>query len=639
MVTTATFQLAWAVLLLPLLGVLLNGVFVRSPKKRVIDIIGCGSVGLSFLFSLILLKQLLTLPPDGRSVELVLYNWIRSGELSSAFGLLIDPLSIVMILIVSGVGFLIHVYSTGYMEGDPGYRRFFVCLNLFIFSMLLLVLSDNFALMFAGWELVGLCSYLLVGFWFEKKSAADAGKKAFIVNRIGDFGFTLGMIAIFYFFGTLNFGEVFKLAGSRFDVGSGIMTAITLLLFVGATGKSAQIPLYVWLPDAMEGPTPVSALIHAATMVTAGVYMVARCHVLYLLSPFSLSVVAVVGGFTALFAATIGLVQNDIKRVLAYSTISQIGYMFLACGVGSFCAGIFHLMTHAFFKAVLFLGAGCVIHALHSEQDVRRMGGLGALLPRTYVSFLSASLAISGIFPFAGFFSKDEILLAAWEKGNFVLWAIGLFTAFLTSFYIFRVFYLTFAGNLRGGSGAEEHVHEAPRSMTFPVLTLGVLSLIGGFVGLPLIEHANVLKNFLSPLFQEPLEAAKPLVHIEVLLMAVSLAAGIAGILIAHRFYVRSPLVPERIKERLKPAYDLAFNKYFVDQIYGAAIVKPLLGMSDFFWKFIDNRVIDGIVNLVGSIIEAFSKLFRVFQSGYVHRYALYMSGGASVLLWYLLTR
>ncbi|MCX6830469.1 MAG: NADH-quinone oxidoreductase subunit L, partial [candidate division Zixibacteria bacterium] len=521
--------------LFPLIGFLLNGLFIGRLHKRVISLIACGSVGLSFLLGVKFFFDLLSLPENARIIGQVLFTWISSGEFNVNIGFLFDPLSAVMVLVVSGVGFLIHLYSIGYMHDDSGYGRYFTYLNLFVFSMLTLVLADNYLLMFVGWEGVGLCSYLLIGFWYEKKSAADAGKKAFIVNRIGDFGFLLGLFIIFWQTGSLNFAAVFEKAPVVFMAGGGLITAATLLLFLGAAGKSAQIPLYVWLPDAMEGPTPVSALIHAATMVTAGVYMIARSNILYTLAPVSLSVVAVVGMATALFAATIALAQNDIKRVLAYSTISQLGYMFTACGVAAFSAGIFHLMTHAFFKALLFLGAGSVIHALSGQQDMRHMGGLKRHLPATYLTFLIATLAIAGIPGLSGFFSKDEILWKAFSSdyGSPWLWAVGLFTAMLTAFYMFRLVFLTFFGEERLDHHAKAHLHESPKIMTVPLSILAVLSVIGGYIGIPyVLGGSNQFEKFLEPVMREhpAAESAQALsasVHngnTEMILMVVSVA-------------------------------------------------------------------------------------------------------------------
>ena len=502
------------IVVFPLIGFLVLGILgSRIKNEKLIGIIGSSTVGLSFILALTIFIQMLGMEPEQRKQSLELFTWLSTftGSASSLtvnVAYQIDQLSILMTLIVTGVGFLIHIYSIGYMHNDAGFWRFFSYLNLFIFAMLNLVLADNFLLMFLGWEGVGLCSYLLIGFWYEKKFTGDAAKKAFIVNRIGDFGFILGMLLIFSTFGSLNFSTVFNSA-SLLSVGNTTALWITLLLFVGAMGKSAQIPLYVWLPDAMAGPTPVSALIHAATMVTAGVYMVARCSILFALAPATMEFIAIVGAVTAVFAATIGLVQNDIKKVLAYSTISQLGYMFLAMGVAAFSAGIFHLMTHAFFKALLFLGSGAVIHAMHDEQDIQKMGGLKEYLPITYKTFLIGAIAISGIPPFAGFFSKDEILWRTFssEQGSWVLWLLGVFGAAMTAFYMFRLVTLTFEGEKRfsakggsasGGDLRHIHPHEAPKTMTVPLIILAILSIVGGFVGIP---HVSLSKIGLNPSF------------------------------------------------------------------------------------------------------------------------------------------
>ncbi|MCL6432428.1 MAG: NADH-quinone oxidoreductase subunit L, partial [Anaerolineae bacterium] len=475
-------QYAWLVLVFPLAGVLINAFFGYRLGRRACGALATVAVALSFLWGVGVLAGLLSRPAEAREVHLALWDWVVAGDLHVGLSLLVDPLSVVMLLVVTGVGALIHLYSNGYMREDPDYARFFTYLNLFIVGMLLLVLADNFLLLYLGWEAVGLCSYLLIGFWYQKKSAADAGKKAFIVNRVGDFGFALGIMLIFATFGTLGFREVFERAPVMLQAGGAVATAITLLLFTGAVGKSAQIPLYVWLPDAMEGPTPVSALIHAATMVTAGVYMVARTHVLFALAPFSSAVVAAIGTLTAIYAASIALVQTDIKRVLAYSTISQLGYMFLAVGVGAYAAGIFHLTTHAFFKALLFLGAGSVIHALGGEQDMRRMGGLFGKLRVTGTTFVVAWLAISGIPPLSGFFSKDEILAAAYHSGNVLLWLLGLITAGLTAFYMSRAVFMTFFGDSRVSPEAAHHLHESPPTMTLPLAALAVLAAVASLL-------------------------------------------------------------------------------------------------------------------------------------------------------------
>ncbi|HEX7078009.1 MAG TPA: NADH-quinone oxidoreductase subunit L, partial [Candidatus Eisenbacteria bacterium] len=600
----------WLVPALPLLGAIVNGILAGRLPRKVVSAIGTGTVGISLLITIACVRQLLAMPVGERLFAQQLFSWIDSGDLSVPVRFALDPLSAVMMLVVTGVGFLIHVYSTGYMGHEKAYGRYFAYLNLFTFSMLTLVMADNFLVLFFGWEGVGLCSYLLIGFWYQKPSAAEAGKKAFVVNRIGDWGFLIGMLLVFVTFGTLDFGRVFTEAPGRLALGGGLATAIALFLFVGATGKSAQIPLYVWLPDAMEGPTPVSALIHAATMVTAGVYMVARCHILYTLAPTALLVVAIVGAATALFAATIGLVQKDIKRVLAYSTVSQLGYMFLALGVGAFSAGIFHLMTHAFFKALLFLGSGSVIHALSGEQDMDRMGGLKSHLPKTHFTMLMGTLAIAGIFPFAGFFSKDEILWNAWRNGGPVLWAAGVLGAFLTAFYMFRLYFMTFHGPSRVTEEAKHHLHESPNSMTIPLMILALLSVIGGFIQVPLIQGGQRLDGFLEPVFADVARvtgpAAAEAAHaaaqggIEITFMVISLVVALAGIFVAHRFYVADPALPRRLGERARGLYQLLWHKYWVDEIYDARIVQPIKRGSIRLREQFDAAVIDGAVNGVG---------------------------------------
>ncbi len=627
------------ILLFPLMGTAINGLIGKRLGKTSVGYVACGAIGMSFFVSILVFCGLLQLPPEGRLFEKHLFCWIESGSFKAAAGLQVDPLSALMILIVTGVGFLIHIYSVGYMHHDKGYHRYFCYLNLFTFSMLLLVLGNNFLLMFIGWEAVGLCSYLLIGFWFEKKSASNAAKKAFVVNRVGDFGFALGIMLIFLTFHTIDFTEVFSAASQGgFAVGSLTVTVITLLLFMGATGKSAQIPLYTWLPDAMEGPTPVSALIHAATMVTAGVYMIARCNVLYTLSPFTMTVVASIGAVTALFAASIGLVQNDIKRVLAYSTISQLGYMFLACGVGAFTAGVFHLMTHAFFKALLFLGSGSVIHALSGEQDMRKMGGLKSHIPITYKTFLVGTVAIAGIPPFAGFFSKDEILLESLVRGNFIYWAIGALAAFFTAFYMFRLFFMTFHGQSRVDHHAMEHLHESPGNMTFPLMVLAVLSFVGGFLGLP---GASALEHFLSPVFgahghSEPHGAGAGFLHsaaLPYLMMFVSTAIAAVGIGLAYHLYVKKPEMPKQLADRFNLIYKLLLNKYYIDEIYDALFVNPVKNGSMLLWKYVDAKMIDGSVNGVARLVGWFGGILRYLQTGYVRNYAFYIVVGCICIL------
>jgi NADH-quinone oxidoreductase subunit L len=635
----------WLIPLFPLLGSAINGLQRRRMSEQAVGYIACGAVALAFLCSLMAFLALLRLPADQRMVEVVIYQWVTSGTFEAAMGLLLDPLSSIMILVVTGVGLLIHIYSMGYMHGDEGIQRYFAYLNLFVFAMLLLVLGNNFLLMFLGWEGVGLCSYLLIGFWFTRKTAADAGKKAFIVNRIGDFGFTIGVLLIFVVFGSIQFSQVFGQAAQQLEPGGFMVTSIALLLFLGAIGKSAQIPLYVWLPDAMEGPTPVSALIHAATMVTAGVYMVARCSVLYLMAPGVLALVAIIGLLTALFAASIALVQTDIKRVLAYSTISQLGYMFLACGVGAFSAAIFHLATHACFKALLFLGAGSVIHALHGEQDIRRMGGLKEHLRVTYLTFLVAALAIAGIFPFAGFFSKDEILWAALTEGNFLYWFMAAVAAVMTSFYMFRLVFLVFHGQPAVGAQATHHPHEAPSVMRGPLLILAGLSVLAGFIGIPIIEGANLIRAYLDPVFtQYPLPPgfASHAVHspaLELTMLLISLALAIGGILLAMYFYLIAPALPGRISARFQGAYQLLLNGYYVDALYDRFVVEPIKVASSWLWAEVDVAVVDGAVNQAGAFVRQDSAWLSRIQSGFVRNYALSIFLGAVLVIGYFIVR
>jgi NADH-quinone oxidoreductase subunit L len=635
-------DLIWLVLIFPLAGVLINAFFSRFLKKRVVDLVSCTAIGLSFLSSLFVFLSLLKLPAEKRFFEKVLFPWIVSGDFKSFVAFLIDPLSVLMILTVSGVSFIIHIYSIGYMKDDRGYNRYFTYLNLFTFAMLLLVLANNYLLMYIGWEAVGLCSYLLIGFWYEKKSASDAGKKAFIVNRIGDFGFALGIILLYMTFHDITFTSVFHKVGS-FSYGDATVTLITLLLFLGAVGKSAQIPLYVWLPDAMEGPTPVSALIHAATMVTAGVYMVARSSALYTMAPLSMDVMMIIGGVTAIYAALIALVQNDIKRVLAYSTISQLGYMFLALGAGSFAAGIFHLVTHAFFKALLFLAAGSVIHTLAGEQDMRRMGGLKKYMPKTYVTFIIAALALAGVFPFAGFFSKDMILSGVFAGGNTILWLLGMVTALLTAFYIFRLIFMTFHGEERVETEKKRHLHESPSVMVFPLIILAFFSAAAGLIGIPL-KGWDLVENFLSPVFH-PAGSGIPLQEVyhmtpglEISLMILSLALSLAGILIAYQFYAQKTSLPERMRERFSFLYQLLYHKFYVDEFYDAAVVRPLKKTALFLWKGFDMLVIDGLVNWIAGFVRMQSENCRQIQTGYIRNYALsLLIGCVCILAYYLL--
>ncbi|MCC6443931.1 MAG: NADH-quinone oxidoreductase subunit L [Armatimonadetes bacterium] len=636
--------------LLPFLGAAANGLFGRYLPKKLTGVIACATVALSFVISLywFMINQQME-----ERVWPVLSNipWISVGAFQVDIGFYIDPLALIMALVVTGVGFLIHVYSMGYMEHDPGYPRYFAYLNLFVGFMLTLVLANNFLLMFVGWEGVGLCSYLLIGFWFEKHSAARAGNKAFIVNRIGDFCFLLGIMTIFAVFGSLEYQKVFgtvKLLAEGNPSGatlSGLPYAgmvvglIPLLLFLGATGKSAQIPLYVWLPDAMEGPTPVSALIHAATMVTAGVYMIARCHVLYEAAPDILALVAVVGALTAIFAATIAMVQNDIKRVLAYSTISQLGYMFLACGVGAFGAAVFHLMTHAFFKALLFLGSGSVIHAIGGEQDMRKMGGLKDHLKTTKTVFWIGTLAISGIPPLSGFFSKDEILSSAFIKGEYLLWGIAIITALMTAFYMGRLMYKTFYREFRGDEEAQHHLHESPEMMLVPLRLLAVLSVIGGLVGIPAAFGVpNLLANYIHPSAAPTLTELSehhPSVALEGGLMIFSALVGAAGLWLARHWFALRPDIPQRMKERFSGAYRGALDKWYVDEACDALVVRPGYRLSLWLWQFMDVRIVDGLVNGTAGMMRLISQGLKTVQTGYVRNYALSMLAGAIILIGY----
>lgn len=646
----------WLIPALPLAGFLLNGILGTKLRKPFVSAVGVGSAALATVAAYSRLIPFLA--GDRTPVRESLGSWIAAGDFSVDLSLLLDPLSALMISFVTFVGFLIHLYSVGYMrqdETDAGYARYFAYLNLFLFAMLVLVLADNYLLLFVGWEGVGLCSYLLVGYYFDRKYAADAGKKAFVVNRIGDFGFLLGIFGLFSIFGTLDFSDVFTRAAADPARFSPQLTLVCLLLFVGAVGKSAQVPLHVWLPDAMAGPTPVSALIHAATMVTAGVYMVARSNVLFRLAPEAMAVVALIGAVTAIFAAVIALAQNDIKKVLAYSTVSQLGYMFLACGVGAYVAGMFHVMTHAFFKACLFLGSGSVIHAMGGEQDIRKMGGLKSRLPITYWTFLIAALAIAGIPPWAGFFSKDAILTGVFEAHRPVLFAIGLVTAALTAFYMFRLVILTFSGEFRGTQEQEHHLHESPASMTLPLVILAVLSFVGGWVGLPAVfgEGANRFAAFLGPILL-PLASAHPGEHalpgstvgegtfgspthgtlsgdlavpgplVEWLLMAASVTAAAAGIFLAWKWYSKEKgLVPARLAASYPAAYALVAEKFRVDELYDAVIVKPFVLLARVLWKVVDVLVIDGVLNAGAFLVELTGDLLRFLQTGNVRNYAL----------------
>ena len=644
----------WIILALPLAGATLNGLLGWKWPKAAVNSIGVGSVALSFLCVLELIREFLQLGSTQAPYFEKYFNWISAGIFKVDFALQVDQLTIVMLLVVTFVSLLVHIYSTGYMAHEGGYARFFSYLNLFVFFMLTLVLAANLILMFVGWEGVGLCSYLLIGFWFLKDSAADAGKKAFITTRIGDFGFTVGILLAFWTFHSIDFGTIFQQASSmpvESAAGLGTLTIICLLLFAGAIGKSAQIPLYVWLPDAMEGPTPVSALIHAATMVTAGVYMVARMHPLYSRAPLAMFVVAAVGAVTAFYAATIGILQTDIKKVLAYSTVSQLGYMFLGCGVGAYAAGIFHLMTHAFFKGLLFLAAGSVIHAMGGEQDMRQMGGLRTKIPVTYWTMLLATLAIAGIPGFAGFFSKDEILDAAGATpGASALYWLGLIAAGITSFYMFRLVFLTFFGKPR----YDEHkvdVHESPRNMTIPLSILAFFSVVGGWFAAPRFAGGtDYFEAFLHPVFasygvpaaitqQESLAGApgaaaaiapNPAMEVLHALTGLPVILAVLGLFLAWYLYIHKPDAAKRAMHSMHGLYSLVYNKYFIDELYGAVIIRPLLWISaNVLWHGVDETLIDGTVNGTARVARGAGGQLRELQSGNARSYAAWVLVGA----------
>jgi len=634
----------WLIPMLPLAGAAINGFLGKKSSRPAVTTVALFFSGAAFAVALWVALRFpsLTLP-----YHEYLEHWIRSGNFSVDFAFYLDQLSLVMLLVVTGVGFLIHIYSVGYMWEDPSYYRFFSYLNLFMFFMLTLVLAGNYLVMFIGWEGVGLASYLLVGFWFTKDSAASAGKKAFIVNRIGDFGFLIALFLLIKHFGSLNFDQLFQSItplGAE-TAGAGLLTTIGILLMVGACGKSAQIPLYIWLPDAMEGPTPVSALIHAATMVTAGVYMVARSHVIFERAPIALTVVAILGTLTAFFAATIGIAQTDIKKVLAYSTISQLGYMFMACGVGAFSAGIFHLMTHAFFKGLLFLAAGSVIHAVGGEQDMRQMGGLRSFIPWTFLTMGIATLAISGIPPLAGFWSKDEILWKAYQV-SWVYWLIGLITAFITSFYMFRLLFMTFFGDYRGAKvdehghgshGHDEHghgePHESPMVMLAPLMILALLSLVGGLVGID-----NHFEHFLAPVFGagQTIEAASR--RTELLLMGISVVVAVLGSVLAYWLYCLRPELPQQIADSLDGFYEAVVHKYYIDELYAAVFVRPLIdGSTRILWQGVDRKIIDAAVNDAGDGARHVSDEVRHMQSGNIRSYAGWIAAGSAVVIAFMI--
>lgn len=631
-------NLIWLIPILPLAGFVINGIGRNALSKGLIGFLGSLVILISFGISLGVFLQIRS---TGTPINVTLYNWFAVDTTKFSFSFLVDQLSSLMLLIVTGVGFLIHVYSIGYMKEDPGFGKFFAYLNLFVFFMLLLVMGSNYVIMFIGWEGVGLCSYLLIGFWYTNPAYADAAKKAFVMNRIGDLGFLLGIFFLIKYFGSTNFADIFGHAGTS-QYAATPYVLITILLFIGAVGKSAQLPLFTWLPDAMAGPTPVSALIHAATMVTAGVYMVARSNILFVLAPATMHVVAIVGLATAVIAALIALTQNDIKKVLAYSTVSQLGYMFLGLGVGAFTGAFFHVLTHAFFKALLFLGAGSVIHACSNEQDMRNMGGLKGKLKITYATMLIGTLAISGIPPFAGFFSKDEILSRVFGQ-NPVMWGIGVITAMFTAFYMFRMLYLTFFGKFRGTHEQEHHLHESPQTMTVPLIILAVLSLIGGFIGIPeSLGGGHWLSHYLAPVFQQSAAISKPeelSSGTEITLLVISVAAAVIAIFYARMKYVSKGEVPVPDGEKRPALVNLSYHKFYFDEIYDTIIRKPLDWLSDFSYNVIEKLGIDGIVEGLGKGSVDAGRGLRLLQSGNVGFYIFMMVVGIISILTYLVIK
>ena len=644
----------WVLLVLPLAGAILNALVGARLGRKAIGWIACGAVGLTFVFAAVLFTTLAQLPSEERSVEVTLWRWISVEQLRVDVRLLWDPLSAWMALVITGVGFLIHVYSAGYMADDARYARYFAFLNGFVFMMLLLVLSSDYILLFVGWEGVGLASYLLIGFWFDRPAAADAGKKAFLLNRIGDFGLLVAIFWLFSLVRTTHFQTLFPQVSTIVSQqGAGTLNIICLFMLLAATGKSAQIPLYVWLPDAMEGPTPVSALIHAATMVTAGVYMIARSWPLFALAPTALTWVAVIGAATAFLAATIALTQTDLKRILAYSTISQLGFMFLGVGVGAYASGIFHLTTHAFFKALLFLGAGSVMHALHGELDIRRMGGLRDKITTTYRTFLIGAAALAGFPLLSGFFSKDEILWFAWQRSP-LLWLVGISTALLTAIYSFRAVFVPFWGEYRGGdagkkrgkpkrdvlvpdSHGEEHggsgIHDSPRVMTTPLIILAALAVLGGLLGLP---RLSLIEGWLEPVFHT---AAEPHQALEFVFMGISAVVALTGIYVAYRAYVVDTEWPARLRAQFGWLHELVSHKYYVDEIYNGAVTQSLRDMANWFSRVTDGRIIEGLVNGLAAVIGVSGVQVRRVQTGFVGNYAMSLLVGAVVLVVYFLLR
>lgn len=640
-------SLLMAILILsPLVGFMINGARYKKHSGNVAGSIATAAVAISFISAILLVIDLVAMPAEARRIAVSFFEWIVVDKFKVNAGFVVDQISAIMILVITGVGTLIHLFSIGYMHHDKGVAKYFSYLNLFIFNMLLLVLGDSLLVMFVGWEGVGLCSYLLIGFWFTDKEKAAAGMKAFVTNRIGDAAFLLGMFVLFFTYGTLNFSELNALAPTVVEASwMGALTLGTMFLFIGATGKSAQIPLYVWLPDAMAGPTPVSALIHAATMVTAGVYMIVRLNPLFIMAPNTMMVIAIIGAATAVLAATIGLTQWDIKKVLAYSTVSQLGYMFLAVGVGAFGAAMFHLMTHAFFKALMFLGSGSVIHGMHEEQDIRKMGGLKKYMPITHITFVMGWLAIIGTPLFSGFFSKDEILAYSFHSpmGSPLFWAAGALGATLTAFYMTRLMALTFWGKSRVSS--DVHPHESSAIMTIPLIVLAILSVFGGWIGVPHVigEQLGHLPNFwehwLHPLIS-PIPGWTPLDHTtEWVLMGVSVGLATISAIVAYQFYVKSPETPKKIAESIKPVYNLVYNKYFVDEAYFGGIINPLVNLSKNVWFYIDVNFIDKMTFWAGDLARGMGSVVRSLQTGNMQQYAMYVGIGVVVVLSYVIMR
>jgi NADH-quinone oxidoreductase subunit L len=655
--------------LLPLAGAAINGLLGKRFPKALVNTIALGSTALAFAYALWVTAQFFGLPPDQIPHIEHYATWMSSGSFTVEYGMQLDQLSLVMLLIVTGVGFVIHIFSVGYMAEEGGYYRFFAYLNIFMFFMLTLILADNYLLMFVGWEGVGLASYLLIGFWFRKQSAANAGKKAFITNRVGDFGFLIALFLLIKHFGTLQFQELWPLV-SRYPIesaGAGLLTAIGLLMLVGASGKSAQVPLYVWLPDAMEGPTPVSALIHAATMVTAGVYMIARSNPIFNRAPDARMAVAVIGTLTAIFAASIGLVQTDIKKVLAYSTVSQLGYMFMGCGVAAYGAGIFHLMTHAFFKGCLFLCSGAIIHGLGGEQDMRYMGGLRKYMPWTFLCMTSATIAIAGIPPWAAFFSKDEILWKTYASGQHILWLVGVIAAGMTSFYMFRLWFLTFFGEYRGpnpataGHGHDAHghghgPHESPWVMVVPLIILAILSLVGGWIGIPAALGGNDhFDHFLDPVFStyapasiaaenaraaEDPSTGREDTSLELAFTGISVGVALIGLFFAWYLYHKRPELPARMAASAGGLYRLVLDKYRIDELYGAVIIHPIIAFSsNVLWKGIDKGIIDRAVDDGAAGAQETSDALRQMQSGNIRSYAGWVAVGATAVIAFMVWR